>query len=304
MNFYGKATRVDDATGGRQEEPGDFDFLDESLPRYAEGGPDVHVGAREYSLGDLPDPFGRPDAAERPHDIAGAVIALLHMAHVLEREVRTTAAHATAVALQAEDVEALKDAAGIALNAALQRVSTEGEEHEHAIRERLQAHGEAPHTSALNVFMDSSEKPERAAVLVGSFAQQTFLRTHALIGTYELLERVAEEAGDEATAIVAREHRAADVATAETLRDDWAAFQINYWRKPDDSPGGTGSRPLDSRELDALLEFQREYAVPPAEIAALRRAAEWQGAVGIRRARLSSVADWRTLQEQQNRPRP
>jgi ferritin-like metal-binding protein YciE len=104
----------------------------------------------------------------------------------------------------------------------------ETERHERLLTERLVAHGSTPSRFKQSLTIGGalvkgvgdkvrSEKPLRNA-------RDGFMTEHIEIAVYELLERIAERAGDEETAEVARRNRADEEAMAEKIASNWDRF--------------------------------------------------------------------------------
>jgi ferritin-like metal-binding protein YciE len=108
---------------------------------------------------------------------------------------------------------------------ALEHHKVETERHRRRIEERLDAHG-ASSSSVLDVAgilgalaklpvdMVRGEKAARNA-------RDAFATEHLEIASYELLERIARQAGDDDTAKMARENRRDEEAMAEKLAQSW-----------------------------------------------------------------------------------
>ena len=110
----------------------------------------------------------------------------------------------------------------------LEHHKQETQRHADRMRERLEAHGED--TSKLRdvggmmqalmkgvVDMARSEK-------AGRNARDGYATEHLEIASYQLLERVAQQAGDEETAEAARRNRADEEAMAEKIAANWDRF--------------------------------------------------------------------------------
>ena len=90
---------------------------------------------------------------------------------------------------------------------------------------RLEAHGAEPSkvkdaaniATALGKGLLDKVRPDNA----GKNARDGFVAEHLEIASYELLERVAERAGDSETADVARRNRADEEAMAEKIAASW-----------------------------------------------------------------------------------
>lgn len=104
----------------------------------------------------------------------------------------------------------------------------ETERHEQRLRERLEAIGEGTSTLKEGVGiagalikgaadMARSDKP-------GQNARDGYVTEHLEIASYELLERLAKRAGDEATAEVARRNCADERAMADKIEQNWDRF--------------------------------------------------------------------------------
>lgn len=110
----------------------------------------------------------------------------------------------------------------------LQAHQLETERQSARLRERLQAHGEQPSVvreaggvmGALMKGVVDMARSEKA----GRNARDGYATEHMEIASYHLLERIAQRAGDEATAEVARQNRAEEEAMAKRFDQHWDRF--------------------------------------------------------------------------------
>jgi ferritin-like metal-binding protein YciE len=107
----------------------------------------------------------------------------------------------------------------------LEHHKEETERHRRLLEERLKAHGASPSAvkDAGQIFLAMSKGVVDKARHdnAGKNARDGFVAEHLEIASYELLERVARIAGDEATADVARRNRADEEAMVEKIRGSW-----------------------------------------------------------------------------------
>jgi ferritin-like metal-binding protein YciE len=96
------------------------------------------------------------------------------------------------------------------------------------MQRRLEAHGASPSTvreaagiaQALMKSVLDMTRTEKA----GRNARDAYATEHLEIAAYQLLERIAMRAGDEETAVAARESRAEEEAMAAKLESNWDRF--------------------------------------------------------------------------------
>jgi ferritin-like metal-binding protein YciE len=110
----------------------------------------------------------------------------------------------------------------------LREHKTETERHADRLQERLEAHGESPSTvreagGVLGALMKSVVDLTRSEK-AGRNARDGYTTEHMEIAAYQLLERIAERAGDEETATVARENRADEERMAKKIDSEWDRF--------------------------------------------------------------------------------
>ena len=110
----------------------------------------------------------------------------------------------------------------------LEHHKRETEEHERRLRERLDVMGAGTSTTkevgglGAALFkgvgdMARTDKP-------GKNARDGYMTEHMEIAAYQLLERLAEKAGDTETAEVARQNRAEEEAMAQKIDANWDRF--------------------------------------------------------------------------------
>jgi ferritin-like metal-binding protein YciE len=114
------------------------------------------------------------------------------------------------------------------IKADLREHKLETEQQAERLRRRLEAHGASPSmvkeaggvVGALMKSVVDMARGEKA----GRNARDGYATEHMEIASYELLERVAQRAGDEETAEVARRNRAEEEAMAKKIAARWDRF--------------------------------------------------------------------------------
>ena len=110
----------------------------------------------------------------------------------------------------------------------LRHHKVETEQHAERMQSRLEAHGASPSmvkeaggiAGALMKSVLDMARPEKA----GRNARDGYATEHMEIASYQLLERIAQRAGDEETAEAARQNRADEEAMAKKLDAHWDKF--------------------------------------------------------------------------------
>ena len=110
----------------------------------------------------------------------------------------------------------------------LRQHKLETEQHAERLEKRLAAHDASPSTAreaagimgALMKGIVDMARQEKA----GRNARDGYATEHLEIASYQLLERIAQQAGDEETAEVARQNRADEEAMAKKIEGHWDKF--------------------------------------------------------------------------------
>jgi ferritin-like metal-binding protein YciE len=116
----------------------------------------------------------------------------------------------------------------VEIKSELRQHKLETERHADRLEHRLEAHGASPSTvreatgmmAALTKSVVDRVRQEKA----GRNARDGYATEHLEIASYELLERVAEQAGDRETAEVARQNRTDEEAMAKKIESNWDKF--------------------------------------------------------------------------------
>jgi len=133
---------------------------------------------------------------------------------------------------------------------------TETERHEALIRERLEAHDAKPSrledmlgaVSGKGFVLFARSQPDTPGKLV----THAYSYEHLELATYDLLERVATRAGDEATAEVARRIRDEEEAMSRRLSSSWeAAVDASLSDKGDDAGESLNKYLADAHAIEA-----------------------------------------------------
>jgi len=110
----------------------------------------------------------------------------------------------------------------------LRQHKLETEQHAERLEKRLAAHEASPSTAReaagiMNALMKGVVDMARSEK-AGRNARDGYATEHLEIASYQLLERVAQAAGDEETAEVARRNRKDEEAMAKKIEANWDTF--------------------------------------------------------------------------------
>ena len=104
----------------------------------------------------------------------------------------------------------------------------ETEEHERRLRERLEALGRGTsvrkQAQAVGAALLKGVGDQARGDKAGKNARDGYVSEHMEIAAYQLLERLAESAGDSETAELARQNRTDDEAMAHKIDSNWDRF--------------------------------------------------------------------------------
>jgi ferritin-like metal-binding protein YciE len=110
----------------------------------------------------------------------------------------------------------------------LEHHKMETERHEQLLRQRLEAHGRdaslRKEAQSIGAALLKGVTDQVRGDKAGKNARDGFVTEHMEIAAYELLERLAQRAGDEETAEVARRNRADEEAMAQKIAANWDKF--------------------------------------------------------------------------------
>src|SRR4051794_5309546 len=187
-----------------------------------------------------------------PSDIREQLVKHLTDAHSIEEQALTQMRRAPDIAGEGRLAEAFREHL------------TETERHERLVRERLEALGEEPSqvkdaagkAGGIGMVLFARFNPDTPGKLVN----HAYSYEHMELAAYELLARVADRAGDEETAAVAREIAAEERAMAERLEEHFDAAVAASLREqsPDDMDDQLNSYLADAHAIEkqaiSLLE--------------------------------------------------
>ncbi len=115
-----------------------------------------------------------------------------------------------------------------AIKQKLREHKLETEQQSDRLEKRLEAHGQSPSgvregVGVMQALMKSVVDVARTEK-AGRNARDAYATEHMEIASYQLLERIAERAGDEETAAAARESRAEEEKMAAVIESNWDRF--------------------------------------------------------------------------------